>query len=85
MLVGQRLDLQAVDADDAEPFVDQVVRQRVAGGAEADDEDVLAVVRQRVGPADVQRIPAREQAVDFDAPRHAAARRSARRSRSAGC
>ena len=35
-------------ADHAEAFVQQVVRQRVAGRAEADDEHVLAVVRQRV-------------------------------------
>ena len=44
----QRLDLQAVDPDDAEALVQEVVGERVAGGAEADDEDLLAVVRQRV-------------------------------------
>ena len=45
------------------------MRQRVAGRPEADDEDVLAVVGQRVRAPDVERIPARQQAVDLDAPR----------------
>ena len=35
-------------ADDAEAFAEQVVRERVAGRPEADDQHVLAVVRQRV-------------------------------------
>ncbi len=69
-VLRQRLDLQAVDADDAEAFVHEVMRQRVPGRAEPDDEHVLAVVRQGVRPADVQRIPARQQPVDLDAPRH---------------
>ena len=41
----QRLDLEPVDARDAEALVQEVVRQRVAGRAEADDEDVLAACR----------------------------------------
>ncbi len=65
---GQALDLQAVDPDDAEALVDEVVREGVAGRAEADDEDVLAVVGGRVGARRVQGIPARQQAVDLDAP-----------------
>ena len=31
---------------------------------------VLAVVRERVRPVDVERVPARQQPVDLDAPRH---------------
>ena len=42
---GQRLDLQAVDADDAEALVHEVVGQRVSGRAESDDEDLLARCR----------------------------------------
>ncbi len=66
----QRLNFQSVDADDAEPFVHEVMRQRVPGGPEAHHEDVLAVVWQRVGPADVQRVPPGQQPVDLDAERH---------------
>ena len=69
-VVRQRLDLQPVDADHAEAVVHQIVRERVARRAEAHDEDVLAVVGQRVRPADVERVPSRQQTVDFDAPRH---------------
>ena len=65
----QRLDLQSVDADDAETLVHQIVGERVAGRPETGDEDVLAVIGQRMGPADIQRIPPREQSVDLDAPR----------------
>ena len=46
------------------------MRQRIAGGAEADHEHVLAVVFERVRAVDVERVPARQQAVDLDAPRH---------------
>src|SRR5579885_3036351 len=63
--------LQAVNADDAEAFVQKKLRERVARGAEADDEDVLAVVGERKGALGVQRIPAREQRVDFKAVRQA--------------
>ena len=38
----QRLDLEAVDADDRVAVVQQVVRQREAGGPHADDERPLA-------------------------------------------
>ena len=46
------------------------MRERVAGGAEADHQHVLAVVFERVWAVDVERIPARQQPVDLDAPRH---------------
>ena len=66
----QRLDLQAVDADHAEAGVQQVLRQREAGRPEADDQHVLADVRPRDRPVPVQRVPARQQAVDLEAPAH---------------
>ena len=66
----QRLDLQTVDAHDPEAFVHEVVGERVAGRPEADHENVLAVVRQRMGPPHVQGIPSRQQSVDLDAPWH---------------
>jgi hypothetical protein len=69
-LARQRFDLQAVDGDDTEAFVHQVVRERVAGRAQSDDQHVARVVRERIGPPNVERIPACEQAVDLDAPRH---------------
>ncbi len=64
-----RLDLQAVDGHHAEALVEQVVRQGVAGRAEADDQHVRAVVGQGMRARRVQRVPARQQAVDLDAPR----------------
>ena len=49
----ERLDLQAIDADDAAAFVHQVMRKRVPGGSHADDEHVFPVVRKCVRPADI--------------------------------
>ena len=46
------------------------MRQRVAGRAQAHHQHVAAVVRQRVRSLCIQRIPACQQAVDLDAPRH---------------
>ena len=68
-LAGQRLHLQAVHGHHAEALVQQVVRQRVAGRAQAHHQHVLAVVRQRVRALHVERVPARQQAVDLHAPR----------------
>ena len=73
---GQRLDLQPVDADDAEAFVH-------AGGARACSRPGRGRRRARscrcraarTGRVDVERVPAREQAVDLDAPRQRRARR----------
>ena len=39
---GERLDLEAVDADHRVAVVQQVVRQRESGRAHADDERALA-------------------------------------------
>ena len=55
---GKGFDAQAVDADHAEAFVQQVMGQRVARRPHADDEDVLAVVRKGIRPAQIERVPA---------------------------
>ncbi len=65
----QWLDLQTVDAHDPEAFVREVVGERIARRPEADDENILAVVWQRMWPAHVQGIPSRQQSVYLDAPR----------------
>jgi hypothetical protein len=64
----QRLDLQAVDADDRVPVVQQMVREREAGRPHADDEHAPAGRCGGNVAAKVQRIPPREQAVDLEAP-----------------
>ena len=64
----QRLDLEAVDGDHRVAFVQQVVRQRVAGRAEAGDEHLTAARGARQEAAQLQRIPAGQQAVDLEAP-----------------
>ena len=66
---GQRLDAQAVDADHAEALVQQVVRQRVARRPHAHHQDVLAVVSQRIGPTEIQRVPSRQERVNLEAKR----------------
>ena len=63
--VGQRLDLQTVHPDHAKTLVQKIMRQRVPGRPEADDEHIFAVVGQRVRALCVQRVPARQQAVDL--------------------
>ena len=42
----KRLDLQTVDPDDPETFVQEIVGECVAGGPETDHEDLLAVVAE---------------------------------------
>ena len=69
-LLGQRLDLQAVDRDDAEALVQEMVREGVAGRPEPDDEDVLAVVGERVRTRRVERVPARQERPDLESPWH---------------
>ncbi len=44
------------------------MRERVAGGAEPDHEHVVAAIVERDRTAAVERVPAREQAVDLEAP-----------------
>ena len=66
---GERLDLESVHAHDAEPLVQEELRERISCRSHPDDEDVLAVVRKGVGALDVERVPPREQAVDLEPPR----------------
>ena len=56
----ERLDLEAVDADDRVAVVDEVVRERESGGAHTDDQHPLAGARGRHRLAQVERVPARE-------------------------
>ena len=67
----QRLDLEPVDPHHAEPGVEQVLRQRRARRPHADHQHVLADVRPRHRARAVERIPARQEAIDLVAPAHA--------------
>ncbi len=69
-LLGQRLDLQAVDRDDPETLIQEMVREGVAGRPEPDDEDVLSVVRKRVRARRVERVPAGQERPDLEPPGH---------------
>src|SRR2546423_1626074 len=70
-VLRDRFDLEPVDADHAEPLVEQMVRERVAGGAHADHQHVHARVRPRVLPLEPQRVPAGEKAPDLESPANA--------------
>ena len=82
---AERLDLQPVDRHHRVAVVHQVMRQREAGGAEPDDQHLAAGVGPRQRAADVQRIPARQQANRSRSPRAGPARPSGSRSRPAEC
>ena len=56
-------------ADDGVAVVHQMMREREAGGTESHDEHLVAGARLRERPVEIQRIPARQQAVDLEAPR----------------
>ena len=64
----ERLDLQPVDRHHGVAVVHQVMRQREAGRTEPDDQHLAPAVRARQRAADVQRVPARQQRVDLEAP-----------------
>ena len=65
----ERLDLQPVDADDAESLIEEVVREGVASGTHPHDQHVDATIGTRVRALDAQRVPARQQAPDLESPR----------------
>ena len=67
----QRLDLQPVDADDRVAVIHQVMRKIEAGRAQPDDQHGAAGRGTRDRPAQVERIPARQQRIDLEAPRQA--------------
>ena len=64
----QWLNLETVDTDHGMTIVHEVVRQREAGRAHADDQHAVAALRTRMRMAHIERIPAREQRIDFEAP-----------------
>ena len=64
----KRLDLEPVHRHHAVPVIHEVVGEAEAGGAEADHQHLPAAVRQRQRTGEVQRVPARQQAVDLEAP-----------------
>jgi len=66
---GQRLDLQSVDADHRVAVVHQMMRQRKSSRAQSDHQHLVSGIQPRNGPREVERIPARQQAVNLEAPR----------------
>ncbi len=69
-LGGQGLDLERVDTDHRKAFVQQVVGEGVAGRAHTHHQHFLAVIRERHRAFHVQRVPARQQKIHFEAERH---------------
>jgi hypothetical protein len=65
---GQRLDLQPVDADHRMAVVHQVMCEVEACGPEADHQHGAPRRGTRDRPAQIERIPARQQRVDLEAP-----------------
>ena len=65
----QRLDLEPVDRHHRVTVVHEMVCEREAGRTHADDEHLAAGGSAREGAREVERVPAREQAVDLEAPR----------------
>ena len=60
---------EAVDTDHGMAVVHEEVRQREAGRAHADHQYAVTAVRARQRPTQVERVPAREQGIYFEAPR----------------
>ena len=67
----QRLDLEAVDADDRVAVVHQVMREVEARRAQPHHQHGAAGRGTRDRPAQVERVPARQQRIDLEAPRQA--------------
>ena len=65
----QRLDLQAVHADHRVAVVHQMMREREAGGSQADHQHLVPALGPRQRTREIQRIPARQQAINLEAPR----------------
>ena len=82
----ERLDLEPVDADHGVAVVDEVVRERESGRAHA-RRSARACRSRGCGtrPAQVERIPAREQRIDLEAPRQRQHVLQQRASPTAGC
>ncbi len=67
----KRLDLESVDADDRVAVIHQVMGEIEAGRTQPDHQHGAARRRTRDRPAEVERIPARQQRIDLEAPRQA--------------
>ena len=64
----QRLDLQAVDAGHRVSFVHEVMGEGEARGPHAGDKHLVSRRGKGKGAPEIERIPAREQRVDLEAP-----------------
>ena len=64
----ERLDLETVDADDGMAVVHQQVRERESRRPHADDQRAAAGRAARHRPAQVERVPARQQRIDLESP-----------------
>ena len=69
-LTGQGFDLEGVDADHRETFVQEIVRQGIARRSHAHHQHFFAVVRKCHRAFYVQRIPARQQEIHLEAEGH---------------
>ena len=63
----ERLDLQAIDRDHGVAVIHQMMRQRKAGRPEPDDQHLVAARRFGQRPAQIERVPARQQCIDLEA------------------
>ena len=64
----ERLDLEPVDRHHGVAVVHEMMREREAGGPEAHDQDLAAAGGLGQRPAQIERIPSRQQRVDLEAP-----------------
>ena len=64
----QRFDFQAINTNHHMPIIHQMMRQRITRRPHTHHQHTLARVSERVRATNVERIPAREQAVNFKAP-----------------
>ena len=64
----QRLDLEAIDRRDEMAVVQQVMGEREARGPEADHKRLVAAVRPRQRPANVEWVPPGQQRIDLETP-----------------
>ena len=64
----ERLDLEPVDRDDGVTVVHEVMGEREARGPEPHNQNLAAGRGFRQRPAQIERIPPRQQIVDLEAP-----------------
>ena len=67
--IGRKgFDFEAVDGENGVAIIHQVMRKGEAGGTKANDQDFKTGGRAHEGAREMQGVPAREQAIDFEAP-----------------